>query len=88
MKRLRGWIYLGSFCAAALWIEYQLALLLGAGWVLCGSVFALAVLTFALWRAPEGQERADGLHIRSRKGSSGFVPAVGAPARRMRRGWT
>jgi hypothetical protein len=55
---------LGSLYAGALWIEYQTALLLGAGCLLLVGGAALALVAVALYRAPEGSERSDGLHIR------------------------
>jgi hypothetical protein len=67
MKHTAGLICLGSLYAGALWIEYQMALLLGAGCFLLVGGSALAVLAVALRRAPEGYERPDGFHVRRRK---------------------
>jgi hypothetical protein len=57
---------LGSLYAGALWIEFQIALLFGAGCFLLVGGSALAVLAVALRRAPEGYERPDGFHVRPR----------------------
>ena len=57
---------LGSFYAGALWIEYQTAVLLGAGCFLFAAGSTLTLLAAALYHAPEGYERRDGFHVRSR----------------------
>jgi hypothetical protein len=88
MKATAALMCLGSLYAGAFWVAYQTALLLGIGCFLFAGGSALTLLAAALYRAPEGQERADGLHIRSRKRPSRFVPAVRPTQRRMRRGWT
>ena len=66
MKRIAGLICLGSFCAGALWIEYQTTVLLGAGCSLFVAGSAFTFLAVALYRAPEGHERHDGFHVRPR----------------------
>jgi hypothetical protein len=88
MKYVAGLMCLGSLYAGALWAEYQIALLLGTGWFLLVGGSAFTLLAAALYRAPEGHERADGFHIRPRKRPSRFVPAVRPSQRQMRRGWT
>jgi hypothetical protein len=88
MKATAALMCVGSLYAGALWTEYQIALLLGTvGFLLVGGS-ALAVMAVALRRAPGGNERADGFHIRLRKRPSGFVSAVRPAQRQMRRGWT
>jgi len=62
MKRLRGWIFLGSLCGGTLWAEYHIALFLGVGGLLFASASALAVVASALYRAPEGYDGPDGFH--------------------------
>ena len=66
MKRTAGLMCLGSFYAGALWIEYQTAVLLGAGCFLFAVGSALTFLAAALYRAPEGHERRDGFHVQPR----------------------
>jgi hypothetical protein len=66
MKHTAGLMCLGSLYAGALCIEYQTALLLGTGCFLFAAGSALALLAAALYRAPEGHERADGFHVRPR----------------------
>jgi len=66
MKWIAGLICLGSFCAGALWIEYQTTVLLGAGCSLFVAGSAFTFLAVALYRAPEGHERHDGFHVRPR----------------------
>ena len=88
MKVTAALICVGSLYAGAFWVGYQTALLLGVGWFLFAGGSALTLLAAALYRAPEGHERADGLHIRPRKRPSRFVPAVRPAQRQMRRGWT
>ena len=60
MKYVAGLMCLGSLYAGALWAEYQIALLLGTGWFLLVGGSAFTLLAAALYRAPEGHERADG----------------------------
>ncbi|HEY6230491.1 MAG TPA: hypothetical protein VIW64_04455, partial [Pyrinomonadaceae bacterium] len=67
---------MGLLYASALWVAYQTALLLGIGCFVFAGAFAFTLLAAALYRAPEGHERADGFHIRPRKRPSSFVPAV------------
>jgi hypothetical protein len=66
MKTTAGLMCLSSLYAGALWIEYQTALVLGAGCFLFATGSALTVLAAALHRAPEGHEQRDGFHIRPR----------------------
>jgi hypothetical protein len=73
MKHVAGLMWLGSLYTGAIWIEYQTALLLGTGCFLFGVGSTLAVLASTLYRAPEGDERPDGLHVgRARGGASSF----------------
>jgi hypothetical protein len=53
-------------------------LLLGAAFVVFAVAGALAVIAGALYRAPEGDERADGLHIRQRNRARPFLLAPSA----------
>ena len=88
MKATVALMCVASLYAVALWVAYQTALLLGVWRFLVAGASALTLLAAALYRAPEGHEGADGLHIRPRKRPSGFVPAVRPAPRQMRRGWT
>ena len=77
MKRT-SWInVLGLTYAGALWIEYQTAVLLGAGCFLLVAGSALTFLAVALYRAPEGYERREGFHVYGREiaGRAWFVTA-------------
>jgi len=71
-------ICLALFCVGTVFLEYEMLLLFGAAFVVFAAACALAVILGALYRAPEGDERADGLHIRQRfllarwAGSGGF----------------
>ena len=65
-KKVAGLICLALFCAGTVFLEYKVWLLFGATFVAFAAAFALAVISGALYRAPEGDERADGLHIRQR----------------------
>jgi hypothetical protein len=76
MKRTAGLMCLGSFYAGALWIEYQTAVLLGAGCFLFAVGSALTSLAAALYRAPEGHERRDGFHVRPRDRRPNLVPHI------------
>jgi hypothetical protein len=66
MKNVAGLMCLGSLYAGALWTEYQIALLLGIGCLFFFGGSALTLVAAALYRAPEGCERSDGLHITRR----------------------
>lgn len=63
-KKVAGLIFLASVCAGTVFLEYKTLLLCGAAFVVSVAACAVAVISDALYRAPEGDERADGLHIR------------------------
>ena len=63
-KKVAGLICLISFCAATVFLEYKMLLLFGATFIVFAAACAVAVISAALYRAPEGDERADGLHVR------------------------
>ena len=63
-KQVAGLICLALFCAGTVFLEYKMLLLCGAAFFAFAVACALAVISSALYRAPEGDERADGLHIR------------------------
>jgi hypothetical protein len=65
-KKLAGLICLALFCAGTVFLEYKMLLFFGAAFVVFAAACALAVISGALYRAPEGDERADKLHIRQR----------------------
>jgi hypothetical protein len=64
MKYTTALMCVGSLYAGALWTEYQIALLLGIGGFLLVGGSGLALVAAALYRAPEGCGRSDGLHLR------------------------
>src|SRR5262245_10003619 len=61
-----GLICLALFGAGTGFLEYEMLLLSGAAFVVFTAACALAVISGALCCAPEGDERADGLHLRQR----------------------
>ena len=61
-----GLICLALFCAGTVTLEFEMLLLSGAAFVVFTAACALAVISGALCCAPEGDERADGLHLRQR----------------------
>jgi hypothetical protein len=65
-KTVAGMICLALFCAGTVFFEYEMLLLFGAEFIVFTAACALAVISGALYRAPEGDERPDGLHIRQR----------------------
>jgi hypothetical protein len=77
-KKLAGLICLGLFCGGTIFLEYRMLLLFGAAFVVFGAACALAVISWALYRAPEGDERADGLHIQQHDRSRPFLLARSA----------
>jgi hypothetical protein len=72
-KNVAGLIGLASFCAGTVFLEYEMLLLFGGAFVVFAGASALAVISGALYRAPEGDERADGLHIRQRNRPRRFL---------------
>jgi hypothetical protein len=87
MKRIMGLICLVSFCAGAVWLEYQMASRFGVAFVLFAGASALAAIFAALYRAPEGHEAADGFHIAPRSRRSGAGRHVRSFQRQVRRRW-
>ena len=88
MKHVAGSICLGAFCAGTVLAEYEILLRLGTVFVVLAAAFALALVSGALYRAPEADERADGLHVRQRNRLPGFLRPIRPFQRQMRRGWT
>jgi hypothetical protein len=88
MKQITGWICLVLFCAGAVWVEYQMALRLGAAFVLVAGTCALAVICAAVYSAPEGHEEDRGFHILPRRGPSRPARHLQPLHRRVRREWT
>ena len=72
VKQLAGLISLASFCAAAVLVEYQIAWRAGGAFIFLAGACGLAVVSRALYTAPEGDERADGFHICRRNRRSGI----------------
>jgi hypothetical protein len=65
-KNVTGLLCLVVFSVGVVFLEYKMLLLLGAVLFAFGVAFAVAVISTALYRAPEGDERPGGLHIRQR----------------------
>ena len=57
-------ICLALFCAGTVFLEYKMLLLFGSAFVVFAAACGVALISGALYCAPEGDERADGLHIR------------------------
>jgi hypothetical protein len=74
-KKVAGLICLALFCAGTVFLEYKMLLLFGTAFVVFAAACALAVISGALYSAPEGDERADGLHIRQRNRPRRFLLA-------------
>ena len=72
-KKVAGLICLALFCAGTVFLEYEMLLLFGTAFVVFAAACALAVISGALYSAPEGDERADGLHIRQRNRPRRFL---------------
>jgi hypothetical protein len=77
-KKVAGLICLALFCAGTIFLEYKMLLFFGAAFVAFAAASALAVISGALYRAPEGDERADGLHTRQRNRPRPFLLARSA----------
>ena len=67
MKNIAGLICLASFWAGTIWVEYEATSRVGGAFVLIAGASALAALSAALYRAPEGHEGVEGFHIRPRR---------------------
>ena len=74
-KKIAELICLAWICAGTVFVEYEMLLLCRAAFVVSAAACAVAVISGALYRAPEGDERADGLHIRERNRSRAFLLA-------------
>jgi hypothetical protein len=77
-KKVAGLICLALFCAGTVFLEYKMLLLFGSAFVVFAAASAFAVISGALYRAPEGDERGDGLHIRQRNRRRPFLLARSA----------
>jgi hypothetical protein len=88
MKNIAGIICLASFCAGTIWVEYETISRFGGAFILIAGASALAVLSGALFCAPEGYERANGLHVGPGNRRSGPTRHVRLSQRQMRREWT
>ena len=58
-KKVAGLICLAWICAGTVFVEYEMLLLCRAAFVVSAAACAVAVISGALYRAPEGDERAD-----------------------------
>ena len=88
MKNIAGIICLASFCAGTIWVEYEAISRFGGAFILIAGASALAVLSAALFRAPEGYEDANGLHVRPGNRRLGHGRHVRLSQRQVRREWT
>jgi len=77
-KKVAGLICLALFSAGTVFLEYKVLLLFGAAFVIFAAACVLAAILGALYRAPEGDERADGLHIQQHNRSRPFLLARSA----------
>jgi hypothetical protein len=87
-KKIAGLIGFASFCAGTVWIEYEAISRFGGAFILIAGASAFAVLSGALFRAPQGYEGANGLHVRP--GNRRFGPArhIRLSQQQVRREWT
>jgi hypothetical protein len=74
-NKVAGLICLAWVCAGTVFVEYEMLLLCRAAFVVSAAACAVAMISGALYRAPEGDERADGLHIRERNRRRPFLLA-------------
>ena len=88
MKIIAGIICLASFCVGTIWVEYETISRFGGAFILIAGASALAVLSGALFHAPEGYEGANGLHVRPGNRRLGHTRHVRLSQRRVRREWT
>ena len=88
MKNIAGIICLASSCAGTVWVEYEAISRFGGAFILIAGASALAVLSSALFRAPEGYEGDNGLHVRPGDRRFGPTRHVRLSQRQLRREWT
>jgi len=88
MKNIAGIICLASFCTGTIWVEYEAISRFGGAFILIAGASALAVLSAALFRAPEGYEDANGLHVRPGNRRFGHSRHVRLSQGQVRREWT
>ena len=79
MKPIIGSICLALFCGGLAWFEYEIVLRLGSMPVLFAVTSVLSALLVALLRAPEGYERPDGFHVRTRNRPFGHIRRLRFP---------
>jgi hypothetical protein len=72
-KKVAGLICLAWVCSGTVFVEYEMLRLCDAAFVVSAAACAVAVTSGALYRAPEGDERADGLHIRGTPSRHGLT---------------
>src|SRR4029453_9090102 len=66
MKQIIGSICLALCCLGVAWVEYQIVTRVGGVLILFAVAAILGALSVALSRAPQGYERPDGFHVRTR----------------------
>ena len=88
MKNIAGIFCLASFCAGTVWVEYEAISRFGGAFILIAGASALAVLSSALFRAPEGYEGDNVLHVRPGDRRFGPTRHVRLSQRQARREWT
>jgi hypothetical protein len=86
MKKIAGLMCLVSVCASMIFIEYEAISRFGREFILTVAGSALVLLALALYRAPEGYEGANGLHLRTRHRRSGRRLRISRE--QLRRKWT
>ena len=88
MKNVAGIICLASSCAGTIWVEYEAISRFGGAFILIAGASVLAVVSSALFRAPEGYEGPNGLHLRQGDRRFGLTRHVRLSQRQARREWT
>jgi hypothetical protein len=87
MKPIIGSICLALFCGGLAWFEYEMVRRLGSMPILFAAASVLSALLAALLRAPEGYERSDGFHVRTRNRRFGHIRRVRLFQPARARGW-
>jgi len=81
MKQIIGLICLSLVCLGIAWVEYQMIVHFRSALILIALVVVLGALSVALFRAPEGYERADGFRVCARAARPRRVRDVGLAQR-------
>jgi len=74
-------------CLGVAWVEYRMVTRIGGVLILFAVALILGALSVALFCAPEGYERPDGFHVRTRDRRLGPIRRIRLFQPARARGW-